>query len=174
MRFYERYKRVNDALERVILVFAGLMVAVIVTLPMASAVVRFVTGQGYGFLDETAPQLVPWVIFPMLGVLLRRDGHITVDVAIHFMRGRPLTILRLLVLAVALVGTLMIGSLGYTTTIFFASLGQLSTTEIEFPLWYLYISYPIGFFLAANFCLESLIGEALGRREHTEAHGETA
>ena len=166
MGFYERYRRVNDILERVIVGFACLMVAVIVALPMASALVRLVTGQGYSFLDETAPQLVPWVVFPMLGVLLRHDGHITVDMLLHYLSGRALTALRVAVLAIALVASILIGVFGYRTTQFFAELGQLSTTEIEVPLWYLYVSYPIGFLLAANFCLESLIGEALGRREH--------
>jgi TRAP-type C4-dicarboxylate transport system permease small subunit len=47
---------------------------------------------------------------------------------------------------------------------FFRQLGQMSTTEIEFPLWVLYTSYPLGFALAANFALESLLLELAGRR----------
>ena len=164
--FYGRYRRFNDAVEFVLVAFAGFVVAVIVALPVVSAVTRLITGQGYSFLDETAPQLVPWMVFPMLGVLLRKDGHITVDMMLHTLKGRALTWLRISVLGVSLLATLAIGVMGYRTTVFFAGLGQLSTTEIEFPLWYLYVSYPVGFFLAANFCLESLIGEALGRRQH--------
>lgn len=174
MQFYEWYKRVNDALEVVLVAFSCLVVAVIVALPMTSAVTRLITGQGYSFLGETAPQLVPWMVFPMLGVLLRKDGHITVDMMIHFLSGRALTWLRIFILAVSLLATLAIGVLGYHTTVFFAGLGQLSATEIQFPLWYLYVSYPMGFFLAANFCLESLIGEALGRRQHGEFERDTA
>lgn len=174
MEFYERYKRVNDVLERLIIGFACVVVAVIVSLPMTSAVVRLITGQGYSFLDETAPQLVPWMVFPMLGVLLRRDGHITVDMLLHYLQGRPLTALRVGVLTVSLLASVLIGVFGWKTTMFFRELGQISTTEIEFPLWYLYVSYPVGFLLAANFCLESLIGEALGRREHVAVHGDTA
>ncbi len=166
---YERYRRVNDLVERAIVALACVVVAVIVLLPFVGVVVRAATGEGYSFLAETAPQLVPWVVFPMIGVLLRRDGHINVDVATQFARGRALVVLRVAVLAICLAGTALMGAFGARTTAFFARLGQLSTTEIEFPLWYLYVSYPVGLLLAANFCLESLIGEATGRRERREA-----
>jgi len=162
--FYHCYRRFNDGLEGVLLALASVVVAVVVVLPFASFAVRALTGEGYSFLAETAPQLVPWMVFPVLGILLRRDSHITVDVLPHFLSGKRLRYLRILVLMICLLATLLMGIFGISTTSFYAKLGQLSTTEIEFPLWYLYMSYPIGFLLAANFCLESLIGEWCDQR----------
>jgi TRAP-type C4-dicarboxylate transport system permease small subunit len=162
--FYHCYRRFNDELEGVLLALASVVVAVVVVLPFASFAVRALTGEGYSFLAETAPQLVPWMVFPVLGILLRRDSHITVDVLPHFLSGKRLRYLRILVLMICLLATLLMGIFGISTTSFYAKLGQLSTTEIEFPLWYLYMSYPIGFLLAANFCLESLIGEWCDQR----------
>jgi len=167
--FYEAYRRFNDVLERIIVVVACVAVAVIVLLPFVGVVVRWVTGEGYSFLAETAPQLVPWVVFPMIGVLLRCDGHIAVDMLPHFLKGRSQTVLRVVVLAICVVAAAAMAWFGMRTTAFFAKLGQLSTTEIEFPLWYLYLSYPVGLLLAANFCLESLIGESLGRRPRRQS-----
>ena len=167
--FYEGYRRFNDVLERIIVAVACVAVAVIVMLPFVGVVVRWVTGEGYSFLAETAPQLVPWVVFPMIGVLLRCDGHITVDMLPHFLKGRSQTVLRVVVLAICVIATAAMAWFGMRTTAFFAKLGQLSTTEIEFPLWYLYVSYPVGLLLAANFCLESLIGESLGRRPRRQS-----
>lgn len=162
--FYHCYRRFNDGLEGVLLALASVVVAVVVVLPFASFAVRTLTGEGYSFLAETAPQLVPWMVFPVLGILLRRDSHITVDVLPHFLSGKRLRYLRILVLMICLLVTLLMGIFGISTTSFYAKLGQLSTTEIEFPLWYLYMSYPIGFLLAANFCLESMIGEWCDQR----------
>ncbi|MGE0798626.1 MAG: TRAP transporter small permease [Lautropia sp.] len=164
MDLYGGYRRVNDLIEQVIVVLAAAMVAIIVVLPFLGFAVRGLTGEGYTFLAETPPQLVPWAVFPMIGVLLRRDGHIAVDMMQHALSGRSLTLLRIVVMALSLAGVAVMAYYGARTTAFFARLGQLSTTEIEFPLWYLYLSYPIGLLLAANFCLESLIGEVLGRR----------
>jgi TRAP-type C4-dicarboxylate transport system permease small subunit len=163
-KLYHHYRRFNDGLERVLLALASFIVAIVVLLPFASFTVRALTGEGYSFLVETAPQLVPWMVFPVLGILLRRDSHIAVDVLPHFLSGARLRTLRIVVLVICLIVTLMIGIFGISTTSFYAKLGQLSTTEIEFPLWYLYVSYPVGFLLAANFCLESLMGEWCGER----------
>ncbi len=169
--FYDAYRRLNDWVEAAIVVLACAVAAIVVLLPFVGVTVRLLTGEGYSFLAETAPQLVPWMVFPMLGVLLRRDSHIAVDMLPHYLSGGALTALRVLVLAICVAATAAMGWFGAQTTAFFARLGQLSTTEVEFPLWYLYVSYPIGLFLAASFALESLIGEALGRRvrRHSEA-----
>ena len=85
----EQYKRLNDTLEKLIVWFTGALMAVIVILPFAGTVIRLVTGEGYTWVAESPPQLVPWVVFPLIGVLLRHDGHIAVDVVPHFLRGRP-------------------------------------------------------------------------------------
>ena len=167
MRIFAAYQRLNDLIETAVMAFTALVVAVIVLLPVLAVAVRLATGEGYSFLAETAPQLVPWVVFPMVGVLLRRDGHIAVDMLPHFLEGRSLVMLRAVVFAICILATLAMAIFGARTTAFFASLGQLTATEIEFPIWYLYVAYPIGFVLAANFCLESLIGEMLGRRRES-------
>jgi C4-dicarboxylate transporter DctQ subunit len=165
----ERYKKLNDGLEWLIVGFAGLLILVIVAMPFIAAVVRFITGEGYNWLAELPPQLVPWVVFPLLGVVLRHDGHIAVDVLPHYVKGGKLTALRAAVLAACLVAAVAFAVFGFKTVLFFRQLGQMSTTEIEFPLWVLYISYPLGFVLAANFALESLLREASGKRRSAEA-----
>jgi len=163
------YKKFNDGLEWLIVGFAGLLVLVIVALPFLSAVVRYVTGEGYTLLAEAPPQLVPWVVFPLLGVVLRHDGHIAVDVMPHYLEGRALTLLRAAVLAACLAAAIAFAVFGAKTVLFFRQLGQMSTTEIEFPLWVLYTSYPLGFALAANFALESLLSELAGKRRARHA-----
>jgi len=160
----EAYKRLNDGLEWLIVAFTGLLVLIIVALPFVSAVVRYLTGEGYTWLAEAPPQLVPWVVFPLIGVVLRRDGHIAVDVLPHYLEGRSLTVLRAIVLGVCVAAALAFAVFGARTVLFFRQLGQMSTTEIEIPLWILYTSYPLGFALAASFALESLLLEIAGRR----------
>jgi len=171
LRFLEAYRKVNDALEALIVGFTGVVVLLIVALPFVAAVVRFGTGEGYTWLAESPPQLVPWVVFPLLGVLLRHNGHIAVDVLPHFLTGRRLTALRVTVLTVCVLSSLVFTAFGTRTVLFFRQLGQMSTTEIEFPLWVLYVSYPLGFLLAANFCLEALLREARGARAEADTPG---
>jgi TRAP-type C4-dicarboxylate transport system permease small subunit len=169
LKYLDAYKKVNDALEWLIVGFSGLLILLIVALPFVSAVVRYVTGEGYTWLAESPPQLVPWVVFPLLGIVLRHDGHIAVDVLPHYVQGRTLTLLRAAVLGACLAAAVAFAVFGVKTVLFFAQLGQMSTTEIEFPMWVLYISYPLGFILAANFALESLMRELAGKRRASHA-----
>ena len=163
------YKRCNDVLETLITGITGLLLLVIVILPFAGTVIRLVTGEGYTWIAESPPQLVPWVVFPLIGVMLRHDRHIAVDVVPHFLQGRALAALRIFVLAICVAAAIAFAVFGAKTVMFFQKLGQVSTTEIEFPLWYVYISYPLGFALAANFCLEALLREMAGKRRHAAA-----
>lgn len=157
------YRRLNDALATAISAFAALLVAIMVATPFIAAVLRNATGQGYDWLAELPPQLVPWIVFPLAGVMLRRERHIAIDLLPHMLAGsRAGTVLRIFVMAVSLCACLVFAVFGVTAVSFFAALGQLSTTEIEFPLWILYVSYPVGFFLAANFCFEALLQQLTG------------
>ena len=42
---------------------------------------------------------------------------------------------------------------------FFRQLGEVSETEIQVPLWTLYLSFPVGFGLLANFAFERALIE---------------
>jgi len=169
LRFLDAYKKVNDALEWLLVAFTGVLILVIVAIPFAAAVVRYVTGEGYSWLAEFPPQIVPWVVFPLLGVVLRHDGHIAVDVLPHYVKGRTLTLLRAAILGFCVLAALAFAVFGWNTVLFFRQLGQMSATELEFPLWVLYVSYPLGFLLAANFALESLLQELAGTRAPRDA-----
>jgi TRAP-type C4-dicarboxylate transport system permease small subunit len=169
------YARLNDRLAAAITAVASALMMIIVVAPFAAAVIRYWTGQGYDWLAELPPQLLPWVVFPLVGVLLRKERHIAVDVLPHFLEGRGLAVLRAIVMAISLAGCVLFAVYGAIAVRFFAQLGQISTTEIEFPLWWLYVSYPLGFALAANFCLEALLrhisGDAPVRDAEPELQG---
>ncbi|MBM3567437.1 MAG: TRAP transporter small permease subunit [Alphaproteobacteria bacterium] len=164
MRFLGRLKGINDVLERVVRGLGGALIAVILFALFASAATRYVTGIGYDWLTELPPQLLPWIVFPMIGVLLRHDGHVTVDVLPHFLHGRNLTRLRAVVFAFSTLACLAFAIFGVDAVGFYQRLGQRTATEVEIPLWLLYLSFPIGFFMAASFTGEALL-RLLVRRE---------
>ena len=45
----------------------------------ASAITRYISGTGYDWFIELPFALVPWLVFPLLGPLLRSGAHIQVD-----------------------------------------------------------------------------------------------
>ena len=72
-------RTLNRGLEQLTSVLSTAIVAVMVFALTLSAVTRYVSGTGYDWFIELPPALVPWMVFPLLGPLLRAGAHIQVD-----------------------------------------------------------------------------------------------
>ena len=125
----------------------------------SGAVERYVSGMGYTWLNDLPPMLMPWAVFPILGVLIRSDRHIMVEVLPTLLRGRARNVLRLTVFSICLVTALIFCWAGGEAVMFFRNLGEVTESEIEIPVWTMYLSFPVGFALLANFSLEAVLKE---------------
>jgi len=153
------YHRFNDILAEAITWLAIVILSLVVLVLILGAATRYTTGMGYDWVLDMPPRVMPWMVFPMIGVLLRKDRHITVDVLPTLLTGRRLTMLRMVGLAASLLATVAFVFAGADAVQFFRQLNEMSSTEIEYPVWYLYLSFPVGFALAANFCFDALLRE---------------
>ena len=125
----------------------------------ASAVTRYTTGTGYDAFIEMPPVLVPWLVFPLLGPLLRQQEHITVDVLPVFLTERGLKVLRLMLNLITIVASFVFMVAGIEAVQLFMGLGQVLELEIEFPIWYMYLAFPVGFFILIGFAVELILAE---------------
>ena len=145
---------VNGAIERLTAVTSSVVAAVMVLALVTSAVTRYVSGTGYDWFIELPPALVPWMVFPLLGPLLRSGSHIQVDLLPTFLRGTAALWLKLLVYSLMLVGSLIFFQAGNEAVALFRRLGQLMELEIELPIWWMYLAFPTGFAILALFSIE--------------------
>lgn len=155
-------RTVNGGIETVTAVTSSTIAAVMVLALTFSAVTRYVSGTGYDWFIELPPALVPWMVFPLLGPLLRSGSHIQVDLMANYLGGRALLMLRLGVYAVMLAGAMIFFLAGNEAVALFRRLGQLMELEIELPIWWMYLAFPTGFFILALFALELML-ETLAR-----------
>ena len=72
--------KVNARLEKAIYLLATFLVANMVLALFLSALVRYLSGTGYDWFIELPPILTSWLVFPLLGPLLKSGSHIKVDV----------------------------------------------------------------------------------------------
>ncbi|WP_281016309.1 MULTISPECIES: TRAP transporter small permease [unclassified Minwuia] len=151
----------NSLIQRVALGLGMAIVAFAVLALFAAAVERHVTGRGYAWMNDLPPFLLPWCVFPLMGVLLRSGRHISVDVAPTLLPAGPAQILRLIVGLVALVSGIYFCNAGIEATGFFHMLGEVTETEIQFPFWFLYAAFPTGFGILSLFALELVLREIL-------------
>ncbi len=155
----------------------GVAMVIVATMVMAltvSAVTRFVSGTGYDWLIELPPALVPWLVFPLLGPLLRSGHHIQVDFLPALASPENGRILKLICYAIAFGASIIFLLAGGEAVALFRRLGQLMELEIEIPIWWMYMAFPVGFAMLALFSLELMLetlGEIFTRQSKGRAKG---
>ena len=150
-------RAVNRVLEILASVLSSTIAAIMVLALTLSAVTRYVSGTGYDWFIELPPALVPWLVFPLLGPLLRSGAHIQVDLVPNYLSGKRLLVLQAFVFSVMLVGAVIFLIAGNEAVALFRRLGQLMELEIELPIWWMYLAFPTGFAILFLFSLELLL-----------------
>ena len=144
----------NNFLAKVSYFIGILIVAIMVMALSLSAITRYISGTGYDWLIELPPVLVCWLVFPLLGPLLREGNHIQVDFLASLTSSRQAKILKLLMNLTALIASLVFCKAGVEATLLYFNLGQMMELEIDIPIWWMYLSFPVGFIILALFALE--------------------
>ena len=72
-------RAVNSILSKIAMTLATCIIFIMVAALTLSASTRFITGSGFAWFIELPPVLVSWLVFPLLGPLLKRSQHIQVD-----------------------------------------------------------------------------------------------
>jgi TRAP-type C4-dicarboxylate transport system permease small subunit len=154
----------NEWLEKAIYLLAIFIVANMVLALFLSALIRYASGTGYDWFIELPPILTSWLVFPLLGPLLKSGAHIKVDILNNLLAPRQLSILRLIIAVIALLSSIVFLVAGIEATSLYFMLGQVMELEIEIPVWWVYLAFPCGFGIMILFVLELILAElvALG------------
>jgi TRAP-type C4-dicarboxylate transport system permease small subunit len=75
----------------------------------------------------------------------------------NFLTKTQLLLLELLVCVIVLVGAGMFFVAGTEAVELFRRLGQLMELEIEIPIWWMYLAFPVGFAILISFVLEMIL-----------------
>ena len=156
--------KLNKWLEKAIYLLAIFIVANMVLALFLSALIRYVSGTGYDWFIELPPILTSWLVFPLLGPLLKSGAHIKVDILNNLLVPRQLSVLRLIIAVIALLSSIVFLVAGVEATSLYFMLGQVMELEIEIPVWWVYLAFPCGFGIMILFALELILAElvALG------------
>ena len=152
---------INNILNRVILWLATIIVALMVLALSLSALTRYVSGIGYDWFIELPPVLTSWLVFPLLGPLLVQGKHIKVDFLTSILSDKSKIILRMFVAIVALMAGLIFCKAGIDATVLYYNLGQKMELEIDVPIWWMYLAFPIGFLILILFSTQMFLEEIL-------------
>tara|TARA_B100001996_G_C18146289_1_gene395031 strand:+ start:25 stop:516 length:492 start_codon:yes stop_codon:yes gene_type:complete len=154
-------RAVNNLLASVSMMLAMLIIFIMVAALFLSASTRFITGTGFAWFVELPPVLVSWLVFPLLGPLLKKGQHIKVDFLTPILSDNYKKILFLLVNMVAFISACVFFKAGLDATIMYYNLGQVMEIEISIPIWWMFLAFPVGFLMLALTSLELLFENIL-------------
>jgi TRAP-type C4-dicarboxylate transport system permease small subunit len=163
-------KKLNNILEKVFLAVACIILAGTTLGLSAEALGRTIFNRTWGFMEELPALFMPYMVFLLLGVALKRGVHISMDLLPTFLKGRAKAILTVLIYLAVTLGScfLLYGALLGVRG--FYRMGFTTTTEIVFPIWIFYLSLVIGFALlilcSAEMSVESIVSLAKDFRSY--------
>ena len=149
-------RAVNNYLASVSLALAMFIIFIMVAALFLSAVTRFITGTGFAWFIELPPVLFSWLVFPLLGPLLKKGQHIKVDFLTPLLSKKNKEILFLIVNIIAFISACIFFKAGLDATIMYFNLGQVMEIEISIPIWWMFLAFPVGFLILALTSLELL------------------
>ena len=157
--------RLNNFLSKLSYSLAMLIVAIMVMALSLSAITRYVSGTGYDWLIELPPVLVCWLVFPLLGPLLKEGNHIQVDFLSSLVSSTTNKYIKILMNITAFLASLIFIKAWFDATALYYRLGQMMELELDIPIWWMYLSFPVGFAILALFSIEMTIQSILDARK---------
>ncbi len=154
-------RAINNFLASLAMMLAMCIIFVMVAALTLSASTRFLTGSGFAWFIELPPVLVSWLVFPLLGPLLKKGQHIQVDFLTPLLSIKSKKILNLSVNLVALISACIFFKAGLEATQLYYNLGQMLDIEISVPIWWMFLAFPVGFFILGLVSIELLIDNIL-------------
>ena len=152
---------VNNFLASIAMTLAMCIIFIMVAALTLSASTRFITGSGFAWFIELPPVLVSWLVFPLLGPLLKKGQHIQVDFLTPLLSDKSKKILNLSVNLIALMSACIFFKAGFDATHLYYNLGQMLDIEISVPIWWMFLAFPVGFLILGLVSLELLIDNFL-------------
>jgi len=149
-----RYQQFTGALAKAILVIAAIIVGLDIVFLFSEALGRYFLGHSRAFMEELPRISMPFVVFPMMGVLLKFKKHISVEILPEKLSGKNRTLLMLIVALFIMAISVQFMIAGIIAVNHFRELGFETHTEIVLKIWITYLPFPIGFGLLFLFSVE--------------------
>ena len=152
---------INVILSKITFFIAMAIVCVMVLALSASALTRYISGHGFDWFIELPPALVSWLVFPMLGPLLKTGNHIEVDFVSTILSAKSIKYVKFSVYLISFISSFIFFKAGLEATLLFYNLGQMMELEIDVPIWIMFLSFPVGFIIMGLFSLEQLLATSI-------------
>jgi len=158
-RMVSAYEKFSRGLEKFLFFMACLIMGIDTLLIFMEVITRYFFQSSRAFMEEYPRLFLPFIVFPLLGVLLKQERHIATDLLPQMLQGRAKAVLKIIILLIILGGSIMLLGAGIKAVEHFRMMGELSITEFVIPMWIIYLAFPLGFAILALYASEMLVRE---------------
>jgi len=153
------YQTAINLLQKAINIFSCLLIVLDVVFIFIEVLSRMFLGNSQAVLEEFPRLLLPFLVFPMMGVLLRKKQHITVELLPENLEGRKRSLLMVVVYAIVLALSVQFLLAGVSTVRYLYSIGFETQGEVAIKNWIIYLPFPIGFAVLGLFAADLMVRE---------------
>lgn len=148
---------VNDSILKGGALVAELLSVGIAILITCEVISRYLFRQPLGWSVEFSEWALLGITFLGAGLVLRRDGHVRVDIVINALRGRVRAAVDLIAVFICLGVSLLAFYYTMKTTYYEYQSGVVTIQVVRFPRFWLLTLIPLGFFFLAIEWLRKLL-----------------
>lgn len=162
-------KWIYENIEEILL---GVFLSAMVLVSGAQVVARYVFNNSLTWSEEFCRYIYVWMGFITVGYAIKHGSIIKIDIFVKLFSDRVQKILGLLTIVISFIVILILfkASLGVVGTA--VKTGQL-TTAMQLPIWLVYISAPVGYFIIELRLIEQFI-KLICNKTDSMQKGETA
>ncbi len=155
------YQKMTDLLMKVVLTIVTILLGLDILSIFFEVINRYIFGSSMAVMEELPRLFIPFMVFPMMGVLLKLKKHISVDVLPDKLTGKKRSMLMVVVYSIVLAISVQFSIAGIISVSYYYDMGFETVTEIIFKYWVIYLAFPIGFGLLMLVAVEMLWQELI-------------
>jgi TRAP-type C4-dicarboxylate transport system permease small subunit len=156
-KFSVLYEKFSENLARAVEGLAAAIVGASAVMIFIEVITRYAFNKTYGVLEEGPRLFLCFAVLPMLGVVLKRDRHIYVELLPATLEGTRRIILMAFIDMVMIVGSLVLLLAGLSGTQVLLASGMRVVGVLEIPQFILMLSIPIGAGVLLLYSVESMV-----------------
>lgn len=138
-------KKIDQYADKWIIAIFMLTMCVLIFMQVIS---RYVFGDSITWTEEASRYMFIWLIFLSIGIGFRDNKHISIDVVVDFLPASIQKLIKQIVYLFILGFSFLFVWEGYILVLQMQMFGQTSA-NLQLPMWWVYLSLPVGFLLAA-------------------------
>jgi len=152
-------KILNFIQQKIVSTFAICLFIISVTWMLVESISREFLSKSFNFSEEVVIFSLVWAVLLTLGESGLKNYHVSVDLFANKLKGRGRRISRILVYIISSFYALFLIYAGVDYIQHLYNTGITSSSSLKLPMYFVFLSVPVGFFFLFLYYIQKLIEE---------------